>query len=350
MTTLRRLIRRLRIRRPGIRLRRPRLIPFRERNPVAIGVVGLLVIAALVLAVFNVEALPLIGGGPTYSAAFSEAGGLKPGDEVRIAGVKVGKVDGVDLDGDHVKVTFRLTTDAAFGGLTTASVRVKTILGAKYLSLEPKGPGQMPPGAQIPLSRTVPAYDVVQAFSDLTTTTEQVDTKQLATALDTISSTFKDSPEEVKTSISGLSRISRAVSQRDQALRELLQHANGVAGVLADHSGQLTSVIDDGDSLFRELQSRRDAIHQLLVGASDLAVQLTGLVDDNRRQLGPALARLDQVVTMLKRNQESLDRSVALLAPFSRLFANTLGNGRWFDSYVQNLIAVPPLPTPGGTR
>lgn len=314
------------------------------------GLVGLLVIAAVVAAAFNVEALPLIGGGPTYSAAFSEAGGLKPGDEVRIAGVKVGKVDGVDLDGDHVKVTFRLTTDAAFGDLTTASIRVKTILGAKYLSLEPKGPGRMRSGAQIPLSRTVPAYDVVQAFSDLTTTTEQVDTRQLAAALDTVSTTFKDSPEEVKASIRGLSRISQAVSQRDQSLRELLRHADGVASVLADRSGRLTSVIDDGDSLFRELQSRREAIHRLLVGASDLAVQLTGLVDDNRRQLGPALDRLHQVVAMLQRNQDSVDRSVALLAPFSRLFANTLGNGRWFDSYVQNMVSVPPLPTPGGTR
>ncbi len=314
------------------------------------GLVGLLVIAAVVAAAFNVEALPLIGGGPTYSAAFSEAGGLKPGDEVRIAGVKVGKVDGVELDGDHVKVTFRLTTDAAFGDLTTASIRVKTILGAKYLSLEPKGPGRMRSGAQIPLSRTVPAYDVVQAFSDLTTTTEQVDTRQLAAALDTVSTTFKDSPEEVKASIRGLSRISQAVSQRDQSLRELLRHADGVASVLADRSGRLTSVIDDGDSLFRELQSRREAIHRLLVGASDLAVQLTGLVDDNRRQLGPALDRLHQVVAMLQRNQDSVDRSVALLAPFSRLFANTLGNGRWFDSYVQNMVSVPPLPTPGGTR
>lgn len=314
------------------------------------GLVGLLVIAAVVAAAFNVEALPLIGGGPTYSAAFSEAGGLKPGDEVRIAGVKVGKVDGVDLDGDHVKVTFRLTTDAAFGDLTTASIRVKTILGAKYLSLEPNGPGRMRSGAQIPLSRTVPAYDVVQAFSDLTTTTEQVDTRQLAAALDTVSTTFKDSPEEVKASIRGLSRISQAVSQRDQSLRELLRHADGVASVLADRSGRLTSVIDDGDSLFRELQSRREAIHRLLVGASDLAVQLTGLVDDNRRQLGPALDRLHQVVAMLQRNQDSVDRSVALLAPFSRLFANTLGNGRWFDSYVQNMVSVPPLPTPGGTR
>ena len=66
------------------------MISFRERNPVVIGAVGLLTIALLMVAAFNVRDLPLIGDGDEYSAAFSEAGGLKSGDEVRIAGVKVG--------------------------------------------------------------------------------------------------------------------------------------------------------------------------------------------------------------------------------------------------------------------
>ena len=66
--------------------------PFRERNPVVIGAVSLAVIVAFILAAFKAEDLPLIGGGDTYYAAFSEAGGLKANDEVRVAGVRVGKV------------------------------------------------------------------------------------------------------------------------------------------------------------------------------------------------------------------------------------------------------------------
>ncbi|GAA3433416.1 hypothetical protein GCM10018954_030190 [Kutzneria kofuensis] len=84
--------------------------PFRERNPIAIGAIGLTVIALLMLAAFFADDLPIIGGGTTYSADFSEAAGLVPGNEVRIAGVKVGKVRSVGLDGDHVKVDFRWTT------------------------------------------------------------------------------------------------------------------------------------------------------------------------------------------------------------------------------------------------
>src|SRR6478609_10679213 len=103
-------------------------IPFRERNPVIVGAVSLAVIAVMILAAFRAQDLPLIGGGDTYYAAFSEAGGLKANDEVRIAGVRVGKVDSVALDGDHVKVTFRIQNPADFGTQTRAAIKVKTLL------------------------------------------------------------------------------------------------------------------------------------------------------------------------------------------------------------------------------
>ncbi|MFB9388122.1 MCE family protein [Streptomyces coeruleoprunus] len=327
------------------------MIPFRDRNPVVVGAIGLTTILALILTAFNAENLPLIGNGEEYSAAFSEAGGLKPGDDVRIAGVKVGKVDEVDLDGDHVKVTFRVKGEPRFGTRTGASIRIKTILGAKYLALDPEGPGQLEPGSEIPLSRTVPAYDVVAAFSDLTTTTEAIDTQQLAAALDTISTTFEDSPAEVRASIDGLSKISRTVASRDQALRELLAHAHGVTGVLNERTREFRTLVKDGDKLFQEITARRAAIHALLTSSVALGIQLSGLVRDNRKALGPALNNLNTVVRMLERNQASLDRSVKLLAPYVRVFTNTLGNGRWFDSYIQNMVApTPVVPRTGGTR
>ena len=129
-----------------------RMKPFRERNPVIIGAISLAVIAALILAAFRAQDLPLIGGGDTYYAAFTEAGGLKPNDEVRIAGVRVGKVEKVELDGDHVKVTFRVETDAEFGTETGAAIKVKTLLGAMFLALEPAG--RRPARRRAPRSRS----------------------------------------------------------------------------------------------------------------------------------------------------------------------------------------------------
>ena len=74
--------------------------PFRERNPVTVGAVSIAVLVLMLVAALRANDLPLIGGGDTYYATFSEAGGLRSGDEVRMAGVRVGEVDSIELDDD----------------------------------------------------------------------------------------------------------------------------------------------------------------------------------------------------------------------------------------------------------
>jgi phospholipid/cholesterol/gamma-HCH transport system substrate-binding protein len=316
--------------------------PFRERNPVPIGAAGLTALVLLVVAAFNVEGLPLVGGGEVYRAAFSEAAGLRTDDEVRLAGVKVGTVEEVGLAGDHVRVSFRLEDDSVrLGERTRASIRIKTVLGRKYLALESVGSGELDPERGIPERRTDSPYDVVQAFGDLSTTVGSIDTDKLAGAFDTLSQTFENSPEEVQASIRGLSRLSRTVAKRDEQLHDLLEHANGVSEVLAQRNQQLTTLVRDGDRLLREVHRRREVIHRLLVQTSALSQQLTALVRENEEQVQPALQRLDSVVDVLQENQRNLDRSIEMLAPFVRGFSNVLGNGRWFDTYIQNLVPLP---------
>ncbi|MFD0856911.1 MlaD family protein, partial [Actinomadura adrarensis] len=122
--------------------------PFRERNPVPIGLGGFALIAVSLLVALNLENIPLVNGQREYTAAFREANGLKPDEEVRIAGVKVGEVRAVDLDGDHVKVTFRVNDDVRLGDQTRADIKIKTMLGAHYVALEPRGGGRL--DGQIP--------------------------------------------------------------------------------------------------------------------------------------------------------------------------------------------------------
>ena len=321
--------------------------PFRERDPVVVGAVSLVVLFALVLAAFRAEDLPLIGGGDTYYAAFTESGGLKANDEVRIAGVRVGKVQQVELAGDHVRVEFTVERGADFGDATAADIRVKTLLGAMYLSLEPGGTGQLREGAEIPVSRTTSPYDVVEAFSGLASTSERIDTEQLTSSLDTLSALMENTPEELQGALRGMSALSQNVAARDRQLNELLLNMEKVSRVLADRNGDLVTLMGDGDKLFRALVARREAVHDLLTSTSRLSRELTGLVRETRDDLGPALGHLDSVVDMLRKNQENLDNSLRLMAPFYRVFANTLGTGPWFDTYIENL---PPVPQVGGPR
>jgi len=248
-----------------------------------------------------------------------------------------GKVTGVELAGAHVRVDFKITGDAGFGPQTGASIRMKTLLGQKYVALEPKGAGQLLPDSEIPLARTVSSYDIVDAFADLTTTTERIDTGQLARSLDVLATEFRDSPEHVKSALSGLSRLSRTIASRDDQLRTLLARAHAVSGTVAARDSTTATLIKDADLLLVELAARREAIHTLFTNTSNLAVELTGLVRDNRAALKPALDQLTRVLAVLTRHEQDLDRTIARLAPFTRVFANTLSTGRWFDTFVANL-------------
>jgi phospholipid/cholesterol/gamma-HCH transport system substrate-binding protein len=320
--------------------------PFRERNPVIVGAVSIAVILVVILVAFKAEDLPLIGGGDTYYAAFKEAGGLKANDEVRVAGVRVGKVKKIELEGNHVRVQFLVNRGVDFGDTTHADIKVKTLLGAMYLSLDPSGAGQLQQDALIPVSRTTSPYDVVDAFSGLAKTSERIDTNQLAKSLNTLAELTRNTPAQFQGALRGVSDLSRNIAARDDQLNTLLHNLKKVSGVLGDRNGDLVTLMRDGNKLFTALAARRDSVHNLLVSTSQLAKQLTGLVNDTRADLKPALDHLDNVVNVLVKNQNNLDSSLRLLAPFYRVFANTLGNGPWFDTYIQNLVA--PVPSLGG--
>lgn len=321
--------------------------PFRERNPVIIGAISLAVIAAAILAAFRAEDLPLIGGGDTYYAAFSEAGGLKVGDEVRIAGVRVGKVEEIELDGDHVKVGFRIEEKADFGTESRASIKVKTLLGAMFLAIEPAGPGQLEEGSEIPISRTDSPYDVVQAFTGLAERSGDIRTDQLAESFRTLTKLARNTPDEFQAALKGVSQLSRNLAARDEQINTLLKNLRKVSGVLGDRDADIVELMKQADVLFRALTSRREAIHDLLVSTTEMSQELTALVRDTKADLKPALTELDSVVKVLLKNQDNLDESLRVMAPFYRLFASTLGNGPWFDTWIVNL---PPAPTIGGGR
>jgi phospholipid/cholesterol/gamma-HCH transport system substrate-binding protein len=311
------------------------MIPFRERNKTVIGAVGIATIAATLAGSFSLDKLV---GGNEYKAEFSEAAGLKPNDEVRVAGVKVGKVLSVDLEGDKVIVEFR-AKDARLGTQTRADIRIKTLLGRKLLSLTPEGDEELEPGATIPLAQTTAPFDITDAFRDLATTAEEIDSDQLAESFTVLADAFRDTPDEVRASLEGLSRLSNTIASRDAQLRELLQRANGVTQVLADRDQDLTAFMAESSLVLQELSARREAISRLLDTTVVLSEQLIALVRENRAQLAPTLAELEQVVAMLRRNQANLDASIARFAPFVRVFASNLGNGRWFDTIVNNLTA-----------
>lgn len=310
----------------------------KERNQAVVGAVTLVLIVALAAAAFYAERLPFIGSaGTEYTARFAESAGLSDGDEVRVAGIRVGKVTKVGLAKGQVVVRFRVD-GVRVGDQSSVAIEIKTLLGEKFLAVRPAGARNQDPDVAIPVNRTSTPFEIPDAFGQLSTTVDKINTAQLAQSFRVLSTTFANTPDEFGKTLDGLSRLSETIASRDQKLTTLLASASNVSGVLAGRNKQVGSLIADGSVLLDELNRRKDAINSLLVGTQHLADELRGLVRDNQEQLNPALTELDGATALLQRNQDSLRHGIAALAPYIRASTNVVGNGRWFDGYLCGLL------------
>jgi phospholipid/cholesterol/gamma-HCH transport system substrate-binding protein len=309
-----------------------------ERSILRLGAISLAALLLVMAAAFNLQKFPGFRG-TGYHADFADASGLSRGDMVQIAGVRVGRVSSISVHKDRVRVNFEVH-GASFGKETKASVEVLNLLGSKYLNLTPAGTGTMDGGDVIPLSRTTAGYDIVQTLSELTTTTEKLDTDRLASALTTLAGTIDASAPQVHESFTGISRLSRAIASRDDQLEELLGHADRVTKLLAARKTDLVTLMKQGDQVFAELRARKEAIHTLLTSSRQLATALGGIVADNRRTIGPVLADLQTVVGVLKKRERSLQETLHNLGPYASILINVIGTGPWFDAYVPNLVGL----------
>lgn len=314
---------------------------FTERNRVVIAIIGSLSLVAVFLLAFNASSLPVVGSGREYSAELAEAGGLAVGNEVRVAGVRVGEVTGIELDQAVVVVTFR-AKGVELGDQSRAAVRIKTLLGQKYLAVESAGRGEL--DEAIPLERTTTPFDVTAAFSELSETVGEIDTVQLEASFTALADAFRDTPESLRATVGGLAALSRTISSRDEELAALLEASSDVTGTLASRNAEFANILDDGELLLTELSARRETVGAMLEATVQLGQQLQGLVADNEATLAPALAELDEVAAILNRNQANLDAALARLGPYYRVLASATGNGRWVDAYVCGLYTADGAP------
>jgi phospholipid/cholesterol/gamma-HCH transport system substrate-binding protein len=156
-----------------------------------------------------------------------------------------------------------------------------------------------------------------------------------------VSETLEQSGGEVRSTFDGLSRISRAIAERDRELDSLLRRSDSVTGLLADRKQDLVQIIKDGELLMKELRARRAAIHTLLVNTRAMSEELGGLVRDNQEQLKPAFASLRTTLQLLEDQKAKLDRTLKAYGPYVDVLVNIVGNGPFFDGYVVNLLGIP---------
>jgi phospholipid/cholesterol/gamma-HCH transport system substrate-binding protein len=298
-----------------------------------IGVVGA---GTLALASLHLEQLPFVATDIAYRAEFADAGGLLAGDDVEVAGVKVGRVQSIALDGDHVRVQFSLPPRIRLGDASTARIQTTTLLGRRDLTVQPQGGGRLDPNATIPIARTTSPYSLNDALGDVSTTVSELDTRQLDQALDTLSQSLSNTPAPLRSAMAGVSALSQSLNKRDEALRSLLTQAQSVTGVLGRRSGQINALLVDGEALLAELDARRTAIATLVVNIGAVSQQLTELVQQNRTQLAPTLNQLNSVLALLQRNKTALDQSLDGLVGYATTLGEQVGGTPAFGAYISN--------------
>jgi phospholipid/cholesterol/gamma-HCH transport system substrate-binding protein len=305
-----------------------------DKQLVRIAIIGLIAMLVLFIVAINFQRLPFVGGGAEYRAEFTDASGLVAGEEVRVAGIKVGTVTGIKLGHARVVVTFTVK-GVDLGRDTTAGIEVKTLLGQHFLSVTPAGSGNLEAGSLIPLARTSTPVNIVPAFQKLTTETEDINTDQVAAAFDALSTTLTRTAPEMTQTLRGLSRLSRSVTTRDEEIRQLFSRVSQVSGVVAARDSDIAALITDTNTVLAELDRRRETVTSIIRGTKALAEQLSGLVKDNRGQLAPALAKLNGVLAVLRANRANLDEALKVAAVYGREFVNVGGSGHFFDTTIK---------------
>ncbi len=320
---------------------------FSEMDLGRIGLVGLVLTALILAGALNIGKILDLVSNATYSADLSEAGGLRSGDDVRVAGIRVGEVKDVELADDHVEVTFGLEGDLELGDETAVVVKSDNALGSKFLAVEPAGAGDE---HHIPQERTDAGFAVNEELGELTTATAEIDEDELAEAFQSVTAVLAATPKEFRSALNGVGELSNTLSSRDAELRTLLAKASDVSSILADRNEDITQIMSDGSLLFDELTKRRVILGNLLRNVQKATRQLTGLARDNKLSLKPALTELKKAAELLTEYRGTLAMVLENTGRYARSLGESVGSGPFFQAYVANIGSPEDLVTGGLTN
>ncbi len=313
------------------------MLKYRGSSLIRAGFIGLVLILLVITVGLAPQKLISWATSIKHQALFSEAGGLVPGNDVKVSGVKVGTVSDVSLQRGKALVTFLVNGGVHLGSDTTAHIRTGTLLGQRVLTLESDGKGTLKAADVIPVSRTGSPYSLTQSLSDFTANTADTDTAALNQSLNTLSDTIDRISPQLGPTFDGVSRLSRMLNERNDSLASLLKSAADVTGILGQRSQQVNALLLNANDLLGVLDQRRYAIVNLLANTSALSRQLSGVVADNEKVLAPALEKLNSVTAMLEKNNDNITKAMKGLAKFQLTQAEAVNNGFFYNAFVANL-------------
>jgi virulence factor Mce-like protein len=292
------------------------------------------------------------GSSRTYKAIFTDAAGLLSGDDVRVAGVRVGAVKKIELyQGRLAQVTFTVAKEGPFGNgmprSTLAQIRYRNLVGQRYVSLS-EGPGTpgdlLPRGGTIPVTQTRPALDLTTLFNGfrpLFRVLEPADVNKLAFQ---IVQTLQGEGGTVNSLLGHVASLTNSIADRDKVIGDLIDNLNQVLGAIDDRRVRFGQLIAQLQSFVTGLAGDRKAIFDSLSSINDLTGVTSDLLLEARPSIKNDVAGLGKLADTLADNRKALDTGLRRTPDRLNQLARASSYGSWFNFYLCSFDARISLP------
>lgn len=305
-------------------------------NRVRSGLLGIILTVLVIGVGQSFTSVPMLFATPVYYGQFTDSGGINVGDAVRIAGVDVGTVRSLEIDGDKILMGFTLGGNQ-IGTESRLAIRTDTILGKKVLAVEPRGADTLSASGVLPVGQSTTPYQIYDAFFDVTEAAQNWDIKSVKQSLDVLSETISEISPNLSAALDGVAKFSDTTAKRDDELKELLANANIVAQTLGDRSEQVHQVLLGSQTLLQALNDRSYAVDYLLENVQTISVQFEGLVNDNPN-LNTVLEQLRTISDLLVKHKYDLVDLLSSVRNFAASLSEAVGSGPYFKVMLVNLI------------
>ncbi|AHH17762.1 MCE family protein MceB [Nocardia nova SH22a] len=312
--------------------------------------VFLVVAMALLWVTFTTLDRGVDGATHKYSAIFSDVSGLRAGDDVRMAGVRVGRVDEIDLDGVQARVTFRVQADQRLFGTTKAAITYQNVVGQRYLGLAPSDsgdPAPLRPGAVIPLDHTEPSFDLSALLNGFEPLFGGLDTEQVNNLTAALIRALQGDQGSLAALVARTAALAQAVAGPDQVLGAIIDNLGAVVTGLASHSQNLQTVLTQAHTLIDGLARHRDELTGTLDSVATLTGRVGAVMDTAQPQLDEMLHRTPGFTAHVNADKDAFAYLGYNLPPMFQGLARTTQEGAYLDIYpcTFDVTLVPALST-----
>lgn len=264
-----------------------------------------------------------------FTAELPDAAGIRADDEVRVAGVVVGEVSGIAAKGDRVLVEFDLDKDVTITSDTQTEVKLATLLGKRYLNLEPGKATPVASGGTLGLANARGTYTLERFWVDSGGSIGKFDPSALSDAVDVLAKDLNGSPQANREALDGLASLSQTVVKRDDQVARLLKATRSVTEEAVAQREELVQLLTRGDKVFQMVEDRKEAIDALLEDSRALVLELTSLSRRTKVPMEKALHDLQSILAVLVAHRDDLARTLQVADPALRLYVNSAGDGPW---------------------